>query len=305
MKILIIGAGGVGGYLGAKLIESGYLDITILARGKHYDAIKKDGLCVIDEKNRFIVKTYHFTDNIRQNEPYDFVIITTKSYDMSNVLESLKKSITQNTILMTTANGVGYKEKIKKYYPHNPICEACIYILSNIVKKGAIKKYGGVFQLFIGSDEIKTTKLEKIASLFNNANLKTKISKDIITQCWRKYLFISSFASLTSYYDTSMGEIVKNHESELRDILQEIINVANKKGIQLTQQNLEDSIVQAKEKIPYDSTTSMSLDFKNKKRSEIDALTGYICMEGDRLNVSVNNMKKLYKSLLLKDIKNI
>ena len=304
MKILIIGAGGVGGYIGAKLIKSGYLDVTIIARGKHLKAIKTNGLTIQDEDKKFNINTYHITDDITQNEPYDFVIVTTKSYDIIETLESVKSSITDNTILMTTANGVGYKDKIKKHFPKNPICEACIYILSNITKPGTIKKYGGVFQLFIGSDEIAPKKLEEIYHIFNNANLKTKISQDIKLQCWRKYLFISAFATMTSFYNASMGEIVKEHERELRDVLSEIIALANKKGINLTSKNLEDSISQAKSKIPYNATTSMLLDFRNKRRSEIDSLTGYVCIEGDRLEVKVETIKSLYKWLLIKDIEN-
>jgi 2-dehydropantoate 2-reductase len=304
MKILIIGAGGVGGYIGAKLIKSGYLDVTIIARGKHLKAIKTDGLTIQDEDKKFNINTYHITDDITQNEPYDFVIVTTKSYDIIEALESAKSSITDNTILMTTANGVGYKDKIKKHFPKNNVCEACIYILSNITKPGKIKKYGGVFQLFIGSDEIAPKKLEEIYHIFNNADLKTKISQDIKLQCWRKYLFISAFATMTSFYNASMGEIVKKHESELRNVLSEIIALANKKGINLTSKNLEDSISQAKSKIPYNATTSMLLDFRNKHRSEIDSLTGYVCIEGDRLGVKVETIKSLYKWLLIKDIEN-
>ena len=304
MKIAIIGSGGVGGYIGAKLIKSGYLDVTIIARGKHLEAIKKNGLVVLDEDKKLIVDSYHITDNIRQNEPYDLVIVTTKAYDIIEAFESAKNSITNNTILMTTANGVGYKSKIQKHFPKNKICEACIYILSNIQKPGIIKKYGGVFQLFIGSDEVAPKKLEEIYHIFNNADLKTRISQNIKLQCWRKYLFISAFATMTSFYNASMGEIVKEHESELRDVLSEIIALANKKGINLTSKNLEDSISQAKSKIPYNATTSMLLDFRNKHKSEIDALTGYVCIEGDKLGVKVETIKSLYKWLLIKDIEN-
>jgi 2-dehydropantoate 2-reductase len=304
MKIAIIGAGGVGGYLGAKLIKSGYLDVTIIARGKHLEIVKRDGLTIIDENKKFNINSYHITNDITQNEPYDLVIVTTKAYDIIDALEGAKNSITDNTILMTTANGVGYKEKIKKHFPKNPVCEACIYILSNLIRPGTIRKYGGVFQLFIGSDEIPPKKLEYIYRIFNKADLKTKVSQNISLQCWRKFLFISAFATMTSYYDSSMGEVVKKHEKELREVLNEIIALANKKGIKLTQKNLEDSISQAKNKIPYNSTTSMLLDFRNKKKSEIDALTGYVCVEGDRLGVEAKVMKLLYRQLLQKDIEN-
>ncbi|WP_024955629.1 ketopantoate reductase family protein [Sulfurospirillum arcachonense] len=304
MKIAIIGAGGVGGYLGAKLVKNGFTDVTIITRGKHLEAIKENGLTIQDEDKKFNIKTFHITDDFNQNAPYDLVIFTIKSYDFNETCEKIKDSITQKTILMTTANGVGYKEKFKTYFPKNPVCESCIYILSNIRKPGVIKKYGGVFQLFIGSDEVHPKTLEKIYHIFNNAGLKTKISKKITLKCWRKFLFISAFATMTSFYNASMGEIIKEHEEELKEVLQEIIALANKKGIELTEKNLQEAIFQAKNNVPFNATTSMLLDFRNKHKSEVDALTGYICIEGDKLGVKVERMKSLYKWLIIKDIEN-
>ncbi len=180
MKILIIG---VGGYIGAKLIKSDFLDVTIVARGKHLEAIKKNGLTIHDEENEFKIDSYRITDNISQNEPYDLVLVTTKSYDIIDALESAKSSMTNKTILIAIANGVQNQENIKKYFPNNPTCEACIYILSNIIKPGIIKKYGGVFRIYIGSNEVNHTQLEEICKIFNNAELPTKILKYITLQC--------------------------------------------------------------------------------------------------------------------------
>jgi 2-dehydropantoate 2-reductase len=300
MKIAIIGAGGVGGYLGAKLIKSGQLDTTLIARGEHLRAIEANGLTILDEDDKFSISSRFITEDVEKNAPYDFVIFTTKAYGLQDACKSIKKSINDNTILMVTANGVGYKEKLKEFFPNNPICESCIYIFSNIQKPGVIKKYGGVFQLFIGSSEVPKEKLQEIVNIYNNAGLKTKISEQITLQCWRKYLFISSFATLTSYYNVSIGEIVQKQEHELRDILNEIISIANKKDIHLSHENLEQSVDQAKNNIPYDSTTSMQLDFANGKKTELEALTGYIVREGERLGVKVDTMKKLYNGLIEK-----
>lgn len=304
MKILIIGAGGVGGYIGAKLIKSGFLDVTIIARGKHLEVITKEGLTIHDEENTFQIDSFHITDDISQNEPYDLVLITTKSYDIIGAIESAKNSISDKTILIAIANGVQNQENIKKYFPNNPTCKACIYILSNIIKPGTIKKYGGVFRIYIGSDEVSHKKLEEICQIFNKADLQTKIPKDITLQCWRKYLFVSAFATMTSFYNKSMGDIVKNHEKELREVLTEIISLANKKEIALTEQNLEDVIILAKTKIPYNSKTSMQLDFQEKHKNELDALTGYVTIESNRLGIKAKSINSLYKSLLTKDIQN-
>jgi 2-dehydropantoate 2-reductase len=299
MKIAIIGAGGVGSYLGAKLLKASN-DVSLLARGAHLKAIQAEGLHVIDEGIKFHVSSRYFYSSFDSSMRFDLVIFTTKTFDLEEACNIIQPNTHQSTILMSISNGVGHKETLKKHFPNLLVCEACIYILSNLIQPGVIKKYGGVFQLFIGSDEVPPKKLEELYHLFNQANLKTKVSTKISLECWRKYLFISSFAIMTTFYNESMGEIVKNHEEELRKVLEEIIKLANKKGISLEQRNLEQVIYRAKTSLPYNSKTSMQLDFEQNKQSELYALCGYLIDESEKLGLELPTIQSLYKWLLIK-----
>lgn len=303
MKILIVGAGGVGCYLGAKLIKYKN-DVLLLGRGAHLEAIMSEGLHVEDENAKFSISAKYFATKAPLGVTYDLVILATKSYDIEQACHDIKGFLHADSILMCVSNGVAHIDIIKSVLPYTKVCEACIYILSNIKKPSTIKKYGGVFQLFIGSQEIEPLILEKLFHLFNDANLKTKISQNITLECWRKYLFISSFAIMTSFYDVSMGEIVEKHEEELREVLREIILLANKKGIALGEKNLEQAIYQAKNNIPYNSTTSMQLDFRNKKKPELEALCGYLLKEATKLHIELKVILSLYKWLLIKESQN-
>ncbi len=296
MRIAILGVGGVGGYIGAKLKLRGKDEITFITRGRQLEAIKKNGLKLIDENEEYTIEPDFITDNPKNLGIFDFIIIAVKSYDLLHALELINSNISRKTVLLPLLNGVGHDKEIKEIYKEAKVLNGCIYILSNIKSPGIIKKYGGVFNLIFGTTEFSLESLANIKKLFDNAKLKNRLTDDIEFETWKKYLLISAYASLTSYYKKPMGYIVKNHLEELEEILTEIKNVANEKGIPLENKNIEKIILQAKN-IPYNSKTSMQLDFEKGKKTELEALCGYIVKEAKNLNITVPIMKKIYLKL--------
>ncbi len=296
MKIAVVGIGGVGGYIGAKLKLNSKNEIIFITRGRQLEAIKKNGLKVIDEDKEYMIKPDIVTDNPKDLGIFDFIIISVKSYDLSSALELIKSNVSKKTFLLPLLNGVNHDKEIKSIYKEARVLNGCIYILSNIISPGIIKKYGGVFNLIFGTTEFSLESLADIKKLFDDAKLKNRLTDDIEFETWRKYLLISAYASLTSYYKKPMGYIVENHLKELRTALEEIKKVANAKGIFLNNENIEKVILQAK-KIPYGSKTSMQLDFEKGKKTEIEALCGHIVKEAENLDISVPVMKKIYTKL--------
>ncbi len=294
MKIAIVGVGGVGGYIGAKLNSKN--EIIFIARGKQFETIKENGLKVIDEDEEYLIKPDIVTDNPKNLGIFDFIIIAVKSYDLCSALELIKLNVSNRTILLPLLNGVSHDKKIKEVFKGAKVLNGCIYILSNIKAPGIIKKYGGVFNLIFGTIEFPLESLTGIKKLFDDAKLKNRLTDDIEFETWKKYLLISAYASLTSYYKEPMGHIVKNHLEELRKVLEEIKKVANEKGIPLNNDNIEKIILQAK-KIPYNSKTSMQLDYEKGKKTEIEALCGYIVKEAKKFSLSTPVMNKIYLKL--------
>ena len=138
MKIAIIGAGGVGSYLGAKLLKASN-DVSLLTRGAHLKAIQAEGLHVIDEGLKFHVSSRYFYSSFDSSMQFDLVIFTTKTFDLEEACNIIQPNTHQSTILMSISNGVGHKETLKKHFPNLLICEACIYILSNLIQPGVVK----------------------------------------------------------------------------------------------------------------------------------------------------------------------
>lgn len=293
LKIAIVGAGGVGGYLGAKLIQQDH-DVTLIARGKQSEAIKENGLKIIDyKKDDFVVHPY-IVESV-EHEIFDVVFITTKSYDFESACKSIETCVDENTLIIPLSNGVEHSKTLEKHLPNSIICNGAIYLIAQIKEYGVIQRKSFTFYLIFGNKK-ENINLRVLEQLLNSCDLKTKYSTNIKYDCWKKFLFISAMASLTSYFNKPIGYIIEEQLELLIDVLIEIKLVANKKDIQINNNDVEKAIRQATH-LPYEAKTSMQLDFEKSNRTELESLTGYIVNEAEMLKIDTPKLKKIYNKL--------
>ena len=291
MRDAVVGLVGVGGYIAASFAKSG-IDVIGFARGEHLKAIQTQGIKIVEDENCWDsdldARALDDLDGYFEGS-FDAVVFCVKSYDLADSYEHIKSHIDEKTLLISFSNGVSNAETLREL-SHSVVLDGCVYILSHIESSGVIRKKGKVFAAVFGG-EIDAT--QKLATLFEKAQLRFKTPEDIETAIWKKYIFISSFATLTSYYNKSIGYIYEHNKDEARELLREIANVAKDKNINIEAEI--DKALQTASKVPYDSYTSMYLDFKNSKRVELESLSGYIAnYEG----VKTPLMKKMYEELL-------
>ena len=297
MRIAIVGIGGVGGYIGAKLCsligtQKKKYEIVFIARGEHAEAVKANGLKVIEDNDEFTAIPTAVCTAEEAEGTFDLILVCVKSYAIEEALLPLKKNIRTDTVLIPFANGVNNAETIANTV-NAKVINGCVYILSHIQKPGVIRKEGGVFAVVFG-DPILFGESLFIEYMFKDAGLRTKVTEDIETAVWKKYLFISAFASLTSYYDISIKKVYDQHPDETVAVLKEIAFVAKAKGINL---NAEiDKALKTASSLPEGASTSMHLDFKNHHKTELDALTGYVVNEAEKLHVDVPIMRHIYNT---------
>ncbi len=300
MKIAVVGIGGVGGYIGAKLIKSDLADIRLFAKKRQKEAIEKEGLKIIDNDDRFIVKA-DFSP-LKKAEVFDAVFLATKSYGLKDACESIKEFIDENSVIITLSNGVGYKERVKEYLQQGIVCDGCVYIVSHKKSDTLIVKNSSLFYLIFG-DENVNDKMKKVAEILNKSSLKTKLSEDAKRKCWEKYLFISVFATMSSYFGEPMDVVFKKYPDILNETLLEIKAVANATGIDINEDDLKKVIKQA-QNLPKNSKTSMQLDFEKNRKTELESLSGYIVKKANEFQIKAPNMKKMYDALKKRDKQN-
>ena len=272
MRVAVVGLGGVGGYIAANFARAG-IDVVGFARGAHLEAIREHGLEIIEDESCWRVKI----DTRGEEEldgyfegAFDVVLFCVKSYDLEDSYEHIRSHIDEKTILISFSNGVNNGDVLRGL-TQSRVLDGCVYILSHIESAGAIRKKGKVFSAVFGGESEATTAL---ASLFEKAELRYKMPEDIQSALWKKYLFISAFATLTSYYDKSIAYICEHHYKEAKELLEEISTFAKSKGIDIADE-VQKALLAAS-KLPSDAMTSMHLDFQKGKRVELESLSGYV-----------------------------
>lgn len=305
-KIIIAGIGAVGGFFGGKLAahyrQAPGADILFLARGENEKRIREGGLKLETTRGNFTAHPAKVSSNPAELGPADLIICCTKSYDLEESIEQLMPCITPQTIILPLLNGVDARERIKKLLPDNEVWDGCVFIISRLAEPGLIRETGNISKLLFGATEGTPEKLEWAETLFSEAGIDVRLTEDILEGIWKKFSFISPVATLTSYLDTTIGDILQNPEYNelLLSLLQEIKAVADAKGIQLPA-DIIDHNIKLMSTVPADSTSSMHSDFQKGKATEVESLTGHIVRLGKDLQVPTPVYEMMYQALLEKE----
>ena len=292
MRIVVAGIGGVGGYIGAHLCQLED-EVIFLARGAHAQQIRDHGVLIREDHRSW----YAYPDDVVTAQELqgdiDILLVCVKSYDITSLMQNLLKNITSETIIVPFSNGVEHKEKIERV-AQAKVLHGALYILAHKEEDGVIVKKGKVFAAVFGSQAL-TDETAVVGALFERASLRHKTPIDIEEAIWKKYLFISAFGSLTTYFDMSMKKVYELHQSEAKQLLSEIAEVAKAKGVQIDPE--VSKALNVASGLPEDASSSMHLDSQNSRPTEVETLSGYIVKEAKRLNVATPLMSKIYSVL--------
>ena len=306
-KIAIVGIGGVGGYLGGMLAKhfegSTEVEIYFIPRGENEKAIKQNGLKVETTKGSFVTHPKLTTSNPGEIGLIDFLIYCTKSYDLEESIKQFIPCINKETVILPLLNGVDSKERITAILPGNEVWDGCIYIVSQLSEPGLIKETGNINTLFFGSDTGTEVKLKKLETIFKESGISCTLSGNIQQEIWKKFIFLSPIATLTSYLNVNFGVILSSeeHKKTLWSLLHEIKAVADAKKISLPvdiiQKTMGTMLGLQKE-----TTTSMHRDFQKGKKTELESLAGYVVRLGKQLNTATPTYEIIYGKLKVRSI---
>ena len=268
-KIAISGIGAVGGYYGgllaARYKDSEDIDIYFISRGENLEEIRKNG---IEVKNTFLTikaKPTLATDNPAEIGPVDYLFCCTKSYDLEENIVQLTPITGPNTVIIPLLNGADIAERIQKLLPNNEVWKGCVYIGSRLVRPGRVEKFTIKDRMFFGSKQGNKKRQKDLQDILANARILTTIPDDIDLEIWKKFFMISTAATITSYFNETIGEVVNNHIDLFITLGYELKSVAEAKGIRLPDGQVF-SAIDAQRIMPNNSTTSMHSDFQKGNR---------------------------------------
>jgi len=298
MNIVVVGAGGVGGYFGGKLAQAGF-DVTFIVRGKNLEAIKTNGLKVYSVNGDFVVHPKTANDIKTLKNP-DLVILGIKSWQINSIAKELKQVISKNTMILPLQNGADNADRLRSILQQDNVLAGLCKIVSKIEVPGVINHFAFEPEIVFGEYDSKlTSRVKKVKAAFDKAGFKSTISENIQLDIWRKFLFITTISGIGAITRVVYGAI--REDDDLRQIMyqtaNEIVAIANAKGIALTNDDIE-IILKVIDNFNHGTTASMQRDFMAGRPSELENFNGYIVRQGKELHISTPVNAFIYHCLL-------
>ena len=193
MKVYIVGSGGAGGYLGGLLARSGK-DVTFVARGEHYQAMKEEGLKIKSVMGDFEVRPARVIHRISDITNPDLIIFSVKTYDTDQTAKELKSVVNKDTVVISFQNGVENDREIRNHIPHGKVYPGVAYLVSTRTKPGLIEQTGGPRKFIFGDrQDPENQRLKEIEGYMTEAEVDASTSANITRDLWRKYVYCCFF----------------------------------------------------------------------------------------------------------------
>lgn len=291
--------GGIGSFIGAKLTQN-YKDdeeirIIFICRNQTKETINKNGLSLITDNKTITSKPYLVSDDPDEIGKLDLLIVAVKSFSLESVISKYQVCLKNETVIIPLQNGVNAKDIIRNRIDHcNPkVLEGCIYVASNIEKPGVVKHVGGPGKIFFGNND--DPDFSWVETILVNGGIEAIYMKNIREILWKKYLFVSPLATMTTALDITFGELAQdpNYMAQLEKMMGEVQELADKFNVNLADKDIEDSLSMLS-KFPYNSKSSLQLDFENRnKKNEKDNLVDFVIKNGKKSGVKVDGYEEM------------
>ena len=299
MKIAIMGSGGLGGFFGGWLAESG-ADVSFIARGEHLDAMRANGLMVTSQLGDRHVENVQATDDPNKVGPVDIILFCVKNYDLEVAAEKCRPMLGPDTAVISLLNGCDAAELIGAKLGPGYAVPGLTFVPSNIASPGVIAHLGDKTDIVFGEmDGTQSSRLAAFRDICSEAGLNAQVSLDITTAVWSKFVGWAAVSTVTSVSRRSFGGLQSRPElvQLFRDLVTENIEVGRAKGAHLPD-GLIDKLVALIATYPPDSKTSMLVDLERGKPLEVETACGTIVRLAENLGVKTPLNRALYAILL-------
>ena len=299
MKIAIMGSGGVGAYVGARLQAVG-AQVHFIARGAHLQALQTQGLRIEMPGKDLHLPQVSATDDPAVVGPVDLIIFAVKLWDTEAAAQQMQAMVGPTTRILTLQNGIDSVDLIRAQHPQAIVLGGVIYVSAVIDRPGVITSPGGFHRIVMDRHGGDTVAAELAALAGQSQGLDVVLADDAETVIWEKFIALSSFAGATSLLRARIGAILNNAETQafLRDLLAETIAVGRAAGKNVRPELVDESITKL-QAMPPSFRSSMSEDLERGKPLELRWLSGRVHALGQALGVPTPAHTAVYRGLIL------
>jgi len=282
-QILMVGAGSVGGFFGARLAQH-HSDVSFLLRSQTLAAVKKNGLTIRSAEGTFTVRPQAASDARELPRP-DLIVLGVKVYDLDEVLDQIAPVLTDKTVILTLQNGIDAEDRLLSRIQRDCVVGGVAYIYSKIAEPGVIDHYKRGAVAIGELMGLESARLLAIRDLFTTAGIPCHVSKDIRRSKWEKMCWNCVFNPITVLIDDRVAKALDHPEMSgvIRQIVGEVAAVSAAMKVPLPL-DMPERVIKATQEIR-DIHTSMYDDWKAGRRTEIDSLNGFIVQKGREFGI--------------------
>ena len=286
MRIAIVGSGAMGSLFGGLLAESGNEVYLLDIWKEHIETINKNGLWIEGLSGDRFIKIKAVTEPKDIGGTSDLIIIFVKSYHTESAAKNISLLVGESTSILTLQNGLGNFEILSNIFGLEKVIAGTTSYGASLLGPGRVR-HAGIGATTIGELDGKiTARTEKIARVLTQAGIETGVSNNVLGLVWSKLLVNVGINALGVLLKVKNGELIKGKYSLKfqRELVEEALEIAEKKGIKLIHQDMVKEVASICEKTSA-NINSMLQDVLKKRKTEIDFINGAIVREGEKLNV--------------------
>jgi 2-dehydropantoate 2-reductase len=299
MRVLVMGAGAVGGYYGAILARRGH-DVTLVARGAHLRALQDRGLTVRDgDRTCGPVPVRAVARPADAAPDPELVLFTVKGYDTDEAARALAPALGPATTVLTLQNGIESVERLAAILGPAPLLAGTTVIEATVPEPGLVVRLGPPPRIVLGEPHgPPSARAEAIAAVLRDAGVAAEVVPDVRRALWEKFVRLAPGATATSACQAPIGAVRDDPEGAglYRRLVEEAVAVGRAAGVDLGPHAAE-AALRVIWSLPATMKTSMQRDFERGGPVELEPLTGAVVREGRRRGVPTPAFDALYAVL--------
>ena len=298
MRIAVIGAGGIGGYYGARLALAGH-DVAFVARGAHLEAIRRHGLKVEHESTPMHVANARATDDIASIGPVDIAMVCTKLWDVEPTAPSLKPLVAGGGLAIPFQNGIDAPDILRAALGRDHVAGGIAYVNARISAPGVVTIIGKLSRMRIGSFYgIGEHRINAFAEAGRAAGYGVEVPDDIRHALWEKFAMFCAMSGCTSLSRQPVGVI--RGDPDLRTLFEravrETVAVGRAEGVTLADDYVDKQLAFIDALDPA-ATASMARDLAAGHKLELPWLSGAVVRLGRKHGVPTPVHDTIYAAL--------
>ena len=298
MRILVVGAGAIGGYFGGRLLQAGR-DVTFLVRRKRASELASAGLVIKSPNGDATLTAPPTVQADKLDKTFDLVLLSCKAFDLDDAIKSFAPAVGPNTAILPLLNGMKHLEILDQRFGASAVLGGLCAIAGTLNEQREIAQLAPMQSLGFGERDGKMSdRVQAIAEAMSAGKFGAAASTQVIQDMWEKWVFLASLAASTSTMRAPVGHILAapGGKDFILGILDECSAVAAAEGHAPTGPFSE----RAKSMLTAEGsqlTASMFRDIKAGARVEADHVIGDLIARGDAAKVPVPKLKVAYTHL--------